>query len=98
MGREYPAFLNHSNRVPETPDYLSFLASAETIDDLGEWLGGATVTGIYEFRMAPNEELVTLVDTDETQFIAPNLAAPENDIYKFLRTSDNKFLCHRGDS
>lgn len=85
-------------RIPATPDYLSFLDNAETIDDLGEWLGGATVTGVCEFRIAPGEELTILTDTDETQFIAPNLAAPENGIYKFLRTSDNKFLCHRGDN
>lgn len=95
MSREYPAFLNHSNRIPETPNYLSFLAGAESIDDLGEWLGGAIVTGIYEFRMAPNEESIILEDTDETQFIAPNLAAAESGKFKFLRTSDNKFLCQK---
>jgi hypothetical protein len=35
--------------IPSTPNYLSFLTYAENIDDLGEWLDGATVTGTYSF-------------------------------------------------
>ena len=81
--------------IPASPNYLSFLDIADSIDDLGEWLGGATVTGVYEFRLMDNEEPLVLTSTDTTQFIAPNLAAAENNNFKFLRTNDNKFLCQR---
>ncbi len=53
-------------RIPASPDYLSFLNIASSIDDLGEWLGGATVTGVYEFRLTDNEEPLILTSTDTT--------------------------------
>lgn len=104
-------------RIPapsEIPSYLSFLQYAENIDDLEQWLSiitidiigdlqiGATVTGIYEFKLTPDSEGVRLIDTDQIRFIAPNLAAPDPSDYKFLRAKDSNgrsrlFLCCRGD-
>lgn len=83
--------------IPASPDYLSFLQDAESIDDLGEWLGGGLVTATHLFKLNSEDEGVTLTATDTTRFIAPNLAAASGDIFKFLRTSDNQFLCHRSD-
>lgn len=86
--------------IPATPNYLSFLQSADNIDDLGQWLGGGIVTGIYEFQPSEDMEPIILTDIDETQFVAPNLAAkgakdnyPQP--YKFLCTSDGKVLCQK---
>lgn len=85
--------------IPSTPNYLNFLAYAENIDDLGEWLAGATVTGVYEFKLTEDSDSVTLIDTTNVNFIAPDLAARHgsNNNFKFLRTSDNKFLCQGRD-
>ena len=83
--------------IPASPGYLSFLENAESIDDLGEWLGGGVVTATHLFKLNFEDEGVTLTATDTTRFIAPNLAAASGNIFKFLRTSDNQFLCHRGD-
>ena len=84
-----------SNRIPAQPNYLSFLQDVQNIDDLGKWLSGATITGIYEYRLMETDEPIILTDNDTTQFIAPNLAAAENGVFKFLRTRDNKFLCQK---
>lgn len=80
--------------IPATPQYLNFLKEAESIDDLGIWLGGATVTGTYEFKLGEDESIL-LTDEDTTNFVAPDLAATENGKFKFLRTSDHKFLCQK---
>lgn len=86
--------------IPSTPNYLSFLENAENINDLGEWLGGATVTGFYSFQPSPNIDPVILTDTDQINFTIPDLAAKGEDDnnpqpYKLLRTADNKFLCQK---
>lgn len=85
--------------IPSTPNYLNFLEKANSIDDLCEWLAGATVTGVYEFKLTEDSDSVTLIDTTNVNFIAPDLAARHgsNNNFKFLRTSDNKFLCQGRD-
>lgn len=85
-----------SKLIPASPDYLSFLEGADSIDDFAGWLrGDAVVTGIHEFKLYPEDEGIILTATDTTRFIAPNLAAQQNGLFKFLRTADNKFLCHK---
>lgn len=86
--------------IPSTPNYLSFLTYAENIDDLGEWLDGATITGTYSFQSSPDIDPVILTDSEQVGFIIPDLAAKgESDTspqpYKLLRTADNKFLCQK---
>lgn len=82
--------------IPAEPDYLSFIKNAESIDDFQYWLGNATIKGIYEYGVSEGEVL-SLTDTDNVRIIAPNLAAKGTDgKFKFLFTSDRKFLTHQG--
>lgn len=89
MGQKY--------EIPAEGSYLDFLDIAETIDDLFGWINGGIVTGTYIFKLDEEDEGAELKDSKEVKFILPNLAAPEDGVNKFLRTSDDKFLCVRRD-
>lgn len=83
--------------IPAEPDYLSFIANAKNIDDFQYWLGNATIKGIYEYKLSEDGKAIVLTDTDNVKIIAPNLAAKGTDgKFKFLFTSDRKFLTHQG--
>lgn len=89
MGQKY--------EIPAEGSYLDFLDIAETIDDLFGWIDGGIVTGTYVFKLDEEDKGAELKDSKEVRFVLPNLAAPDNGVNKFLRTSDDKFLCIRRD-
>lgn len=91
--------MSEKYNIPSTPDYFDFLNTAKNIDELFKWFNGATITGIYNFKISEDVEPILLTDSINVNFIAPNLAAKHMNnnrpVYKFLRTRDNKFLCQK---